>query len=220
MPVTYKDCNHYLQLQYDNSMATFDYANRIGNVPIALKHFPDCDLVCFEGSRNLPDWYSNFKAWMIQVNGIGRVEKGFYDDTPATVADLKPRLQPGKPLVITGHSRGAGHTNVVTRELILDGYDPRMIYRVKFGEPRSGDAVYAEGFAGSPAVSLRNYGDPLDQDWVCDVPLHFMLTPYVPTEAPTMIDVPPAPDDEWGFLARHHLFLYEEATPETVCAFS
>lgn len=200
------DIANLLQAQYDG-LSTFDYQNRIGAISVALKYYPDCTAVLFEGSHNIPDWFSNFEFIGIPVSGLGLIEQGFYDDMPTALETLKPYLQPDKPIHIGGHSRGAAHCNVYARMLIASGYLPSMIRRTKFGEPHSMSAKCAEGFAGSPTTSYRNYGDPLDQDFVCTVPFY----PLVASEAPTLVDAPGPPDDPWLLLKRHHLFLYTKA---------
>lgn len=199
-----------LQAQYDGRQEVFDYSNTLGVVSYSIKHYPDFELLLFEGSHNVPDWFSNFQASLIRVNGFGGVEQGFYEDIPAATADIQAHLVRSKPVRIGGHSRGAAHGHIAARQLILNGYSPALITRTLFGSPRPGDLDFAVGLAGSPCHSYRNYRSFDAQDIVCDVPLHFFLERYVHPEPQIKIDVAPMADDPWLILDRHHLFLYEK----------
>lgn len=198
------ECANLLQSQY-NGDNIFDYQIRIGVVSIAVKYSPDCTIIAFEGSYNIPDWLSNLQVSMI-TTPLGRVEEGFYTDLPEVYADLKPVLK-DKPIQCIGHSRGAAHANLFGLILIKDGFN--NISRIKFGEPHSMDAETARDFAGSHGVSYWNYRDALQHDPVGSVPFYIpALAPYVPSENRTLIDVAPMPDDTWGPLARHHIYYY------------
>lgn len=196
-----------LQAQY-NGQSIFDFESRTGVVSVAVRRYPDCTAVLFEGSHNAVDWLSNAQFLGVPVDGLpGLIEAGFYDDMPETRDVLHPWLQPDKPVISAGHSRGAAHANIYARMLLAFTWQPSLVRRVKFGEPHSMDSVCARGFAESPAVSYRNYGSPLDQDLVCTVPFF----PLVSSEYPTLVNVPAADDDPWLALRRHHLFLYRKA---------
>lgn len=208
MPLSDLDCANLCQSQY-NGEAIFDFANRIDDVSFAVKLYPDCTAIVFEGSHNAPDWFSNFDAVMVRPPGLGGVERGFYDGLPETLAALSPMLN-GKLIYVTGHSRGAAHAHIFAAMLINAGYHVEVVV---FGSPRPGDAKLAEILAQAPNRSYWNYRDEFHHDIVGDVPEN-IIWPYIEPALRIKIDVEPLPDDPWLLLARHHLSLYIHALQE------
>lgn len=194
-----------LQKQYDKVEGVFDYSKRIGVVSVAAQRYQDHTLILCEGSYNWQDWLSNVQAAMISTP-IGRVHSGFYQDTRDALVAILPYIQTEKPVVFSGHSRGAPHANILALEYIKGGIASSMVTRVKFGEPHHFDQETLAGFQDSPQVSYWNYDDFLRHDPVGDVAYHLpLVAPYVP-EHRTIINVPPAADDQWGdAMGWHHL---------------
>jgi hypothetical protein len=201
------DLGNLLQSQYNNE-PVFDYSNTIEQVTFALKRYADCTVIPFEGSRDLLDWLSNFRARMIQVDGLGGVEEGFFTGLPDVMDVLWPMIPKDKPLYVTGHSRGASHTNLFVVMLLNKGFPASLLKRVAIASPRSGDAVHAERLLTIEGRTYRNYHNEDAQDFVCDVPLHFNFMPYERPQPTILVDVPPLPNDPWLLFARHHLNLY------------
>lgn len=203
----------YLQAQYDKTPGTFDIVESTEDVDWALKIFPDCTLLAFEGSHDIPDWISNFKASMVKSEYGGRVENGFNNGVSAALDVIIPEIPlNGDPVIIGGHSRGASHAHIATRGLIAHGFKADYIHRVVFGSPRVGDLEFCRGLEESPVTSYRNYGNFFDQDKVCQVPAYIpWFAPYHHPGAYTYVDIPGDPLDPWILLKRHHLFLYRKA---------
>ncbi len=210
MPPSNREICDLLQNQYDDTLIA-DYQNRIGVVSLAVKRYPDCTLILFEGSRNIPDWYSNLKFLMVYIANFGWVEQGFYTDMPAAIDSVLPYLQQDKPVFFGAHSRGGPHANIGTRLLINKGWKRENLHRVLFAPARCFDAAGAAILQGSPGTAYRNYGSELDQDWICCVPMHVLGAPYVNTDPWTLINQPAAEGDDWLLLKRHHLFLYRQS---------
>lgn len=205
------DCANLCQAQYDGK-AIFDQSFSINGVDFSIKNYDDCGAIIFEGSHDLPDWISNFDAVMVDTT-IGGVEQGFYMGLSQCLLKAIPLLPKGKPIFVTGHSRGAAHAHLFAALLIKAGYD---VVVVTFGSPRPGDARLAAILSTKPNRSYRNYLDFDNQDFVCDVPLPLPpLTPYVHPSQQVIINSPAAPGDSWGILSRHHLFLYTKALDPT-----
>lgn len=199
------DCADLCLAQYDGK-PIFDHIFHTCGVDYAIRFYPDCAAVVFEGSHNLPDWVSNFQAAMIDVPNFAGVERGFYTGMPEVAVQAAPLLPKTAPVYVTGHSRGAAHALIFAAMLIKQGYN---VIVVVFGSPRPGDKRLAAILAQAPVRSYRNYHDFDEQDFVCDVPLDLRLVaPYVHPARQIVIDVPPVPDDPWMLLARHHLYLY------------
>lgn len=199
------DCANLCQAQYDGA-SIFDVSDSICGVDFAIKTYPDCMAIAFEGSHDIPDWISNFEALMIDVPDFAGVERGFYQGLPNVLVATLPLFPKEKPVYVTGHSRGAAHAHIFAALLIKQGY--KVIVTV-FGSPRPGDARLATILAPFPNRSYRNYADFDHQDFVCDVPFDIEIAaPFVHPYKQKIINMPPAPGDPWGLLARHHLFLY------------
>lgn len=196
-----------LQAQYDGTLQC-DFQSRIGVVSVAVKHYPDFTLILNEGTFCAPDWASNFKTLMVPLKNGGRVDWAFQESIPESIDALEPYLQPDKPALIGGHSRGASHTNTMALELINRGWKRENIRRVAIAPARCFDAAGVAALAGCAGTAYRNCHDVFDQDFVCDVPLHFLGEPYEITDPWITIDVPAKPDDPWLLFKRHHLFLY------------
>lgn len=201
-------CN-LLQEQYDGIAGVFDIAETLAGVTYGVKFYPDCTVVAFEGSHNLPDWISNFAAVMMQVPDFAGVEQGFYSGLPEVFTSVAPKVDKSKRVYVTGHSRGAAHAHIFAAIMIKQGYQVEV---VAFGSPRPGDAQLAAILAKAPNRSYRNYHDFDEQDYVCDVPFDITLVaPFKHPGKQIVVDVAPHPDDPWLILSRHHLFLYAKA---------
>ncbi len=199
-----------LQQQYDGNSSAFDIVSNVAGVDWAFKLYNGMQVICFEGSHNVPDWIRDFEAVMSHTMW-GGVEEGFYTGMTQVAARLLPDLSFSSPLIVAGHSLGAAHAHILTAMLIAKGFTPERIKRVTFGSPRVGDKNFCGTLKNSPVRSYRNYGSILDQDYVCTVPTWIPIwAPYHHPGEYIYIDVPAEPDDKWLFLRRHHLFLYRK----------
>lgn len=203
------DCCDLLQSQYDGVSGVFDYQETIDDGPVtyALKFYPDCSVVAFEGSHDLPDWISNFQAQMIFLRDLGGVESGFYAGLPQAYTRIVPKLQKDKQVYCIGHSRGAAHANIFAAMLIKAGF---TVHAVSFGLPRPGDNDLMKILQTQSNTWYRNYRNFIDQDFICDMPFPTLDWHYAHPSIPKIIDVPAPPDDPWLILSRHHLQLYRK----------
>jgi len=201
-----------VQAQYDYIPHIFDSIGIVSGVDYALKSYPDCTVISFEGSHDIPDWESNFRFNMIRVSGIGGVEEGFYQGLLAVYQSRGYNLPMDKPVYCIGHSRGAAHAHIFAAILIQAGYKPENVIRVVWGSPKPGDASLTASLARSPCRSYRNYHDALKQDFVCVVPEPLPDMPFEHPGPYILIDEAPPEPDPWLLLARHHFYLYQKGT--------
>lgn len=202
------DCANLCQALYDDKFDVFDKVFNTSGVDYAIKAYPDCAVICFEGSRYPLDWIRNFKVEMVQTP-VGGVEKGFHIGLPDVLQNAIAYLPTDKPIYVIGHSLGAARSHIFAALLIKQGYEARNVIRVTFASPNPGDDALAQILAGSPCHSYRNYRNILEQDFVCTVPEPIPdVAPYMHPGNRIVIDVPAEPGDPWLFFARHHLFLY------------
>jgi hypothetical protein len=176
---------------------------------IGLKEIHDILYVVSRGSTITQNFIDDVRAWMHYVPNIGRLHSGFY----ASVSEVWPLLisSINGPWVACGHSLGAGETTICTALAIKANKPP--LYRVVFGEPRSGDYELTATLKDVPTLSYCNCSNDLtDIDQVTKEP------PYVPYLAPyehasTLISInnDPGPNDPWpGDIRLHHIQLYQQ----------
>lgn len=201
------DVANLLQAQYDGRKVFFNVWSPYGTVSWAMAKYDDCDVICFEGSHNLPDWKRDFEAEMIQVPGLGGVHEGFYIGLPDVLKSILPLTPLDKRLKICGHSLGGGESHIFTGMAVLAGYTD--VETITFGSPLPGDKQLSDLIASFPNRSYWNFRDGFNCDIVGNVPFHIpVISPYVFPRERIIIESPPAPDDNWGICAWHHLSLY------------
>ena len=192
-----------LQQQYDGVAGIFNVSAPYGLVSWALKRYDDCDVICFEGSHDVPDFERDFKAKMIHVDGLGGVHGGFYEGLPEVLTACLPLLSIEKLTKISGHSLGGGEAHIFTALLALAGFT--KLETVTFGSPLPGDKQLSDLIAPFPNRSYWNYRDFFHHDIVGSVPVALPEEPYVFPRERILIDEPPEPLDPWLMAAWHHL---------------
>ncbi len=174
----------------------------------ALARLDGFDVVVFRGSVTILDWVRDLEAlaWRpIEHPRLGFVHSGFLRHMPDVWTELRPNIK--QPVVVAGHSLGAGRASIMAGLMTVDGVPP--VARVVFGEPRPGFTQLRDILQVVPGRSYRN-GDGKDHDPITDVPLRMgPLQYYHPTP---MIDVygPPPESDAWGPFRFHHMPHYEK----------
>lgn len=193
------------QAQYDN--APFDHDIIKDGDRCSIKYYLDCSVIVHEGSHDFLNWFNNVRFVMTLATDINcGVDEGFDINIGEMTSQALPLIPKDKPVYFTGHSRGAPRAQLMAARFIKQGYDVRIVV---FASPRPGDSILGKLLASVPHTQYRNYHGFLDQDFVCDAPAPYPFG-YVHPIEPIIIDVAPPPNDEWGVLARHHLFLYRE----------
>lgn len=97
------------------------------------------------------------RQWNVEL-GV-ELHKGFEEMAEALLQDLLPRLEPGRELVLFGHSLGAAEALILGLLLGGRGYPVRQVYAS--GQPRITDAAGALKFAGFPVLRIVNENDPV-----------------------------------------------------------
>ena len=106
--------------------------------------------------RMLLDWIDDVVDPLVASPGIpGSVHQGFSHAVDGlwswTLAQVQA-LPKGKPLYVTGHSKGGAMANIGAMKLAAAGYAP---YVCTFEAARCGDAAFAAGFAKAITHAVR-----------------------------------------------------------------
>lgn len=173
----------------------------------ALRKLDGFDIVVFRGSITAQDWIRDLHAEIIQTR-IGHVHEGFFAGMEQIWRELRPLLT--QPVIVAGHSLGAGRAAILCGLMVKDGVTP--VRRVVCGEPKPGLIDLANLIQAIPAASYRN-GDARNHDLVTDVPFSFPPLQYVhPTPVVEVCAEPTGPMFErLGAFAYHHIELYVAA---------
>ena len=104
-----------------------------------------------QGSPNIEDWLNNFNAKTIKAEGFpGQVHQGFHGSVlnlqdKGFVEEVKTRrLNTGKPLVVTGYSKGAALAPLAS--VVLRNEGVKVDQLCIFEPPRCGDKDFVEAF--------------------------------------------------------------------------
>ncbi len=114
---------------------------------------PDCMIVAFRGTDSIRDWITDalfFRKLLVEeANGDQcEVHAGFLAAYESIIGDLSTflggspvfKLQPCKPLFITGHSLGGALAILAALELKRQGFQIMQVYT--FGQPRVGNGAF------------------------------------------------------------------------------
>lgn len=123
---------------------------------------PDAVVLAFRGTlpltfssasafiKSLLDWHDDAELTEEGDQGIpGRVHRGFAESLAVLwdplLPELKRQLASGKPLDVTGHSKGAALATLAAIKLLtMEGLEPRCVF--PFASPRAGDSSFARGY--------------------------------------------------------------------------
>lgn len=176
----------------------------------ALKHLGDFDVVVWRGSTTSYDWALNFDAMPVIDGSLGMLHAGFVKGVWPLQDEITAALKAsGRPVIVTGHSRGAAQGAIFAGHLVAAGLSPARL--MVMGCPRPGYQKLADVLAsgGVEIHSYKNCDDP-----ITDVPFNIDLIgtacdfPYVHVSDFRHLEQAPAKLDKWGLFAAHHCELY------------
>jgi len=171
-----------------------------------LKKLEGCDVIVFRGSITFHDWYEDFRVIPVKTR-VGTVHDGFYEGMEKVWAQVSPMLT--QPVMVTGHSLGSAHADILTALMVADGRPP--VRRAVFGSPKPGNDELAKLVIQVPGDGYRNM-DTHGHDLVTDVPLD--LGGRFDFDHPKMlVDVSASPSglERLELLGYHHIALYQKA---------
>jgi hypothetical protein len=194
---------------------TWDHLLAIDGAYTGIKTIDGVHYVMFRGSATFMDWMDDFSHMAVPYDDfvLGPVHPGFRSGVMAVKTQIDWICGDQNPLVIVGHSLGAGHASLCAGYRLAAG--KRVDAVVMFGEPRAGADKLAGILAKTTIRSYRN-GDANGHDLVTDVP--YAIPPVLDYRHPVPLDSvsesPPA-NDAWSIFKYHHFFLYAKALGAT-----
>lgn len=109
--------------------------------------------------QSLIDWINNFIATPVRADSVpGLVHQGFHNSIcalwPKFLPAVKDLVTSGKPLLVTGHSKGAGLAPIATAMLhAMEGITAETVRM--FAPPRPGNGDFCDYFNGVTADAVR-----------------------------------------------------------------
>lgn len=102
---------------------------------VAITVLDNCILIAFRGTKSARDWITDVDAMRVNIKG-GSVHQGFSDSVAGVFADILTVVDrnPGKSLVITGHSLGGAQAADAAYR--FDGIGVKVAALYTFGQPR------------------------------------------------------------------------------------
>lgn len=135
--------------------------------------FPKISILAFRGTiPPIPpsciafqDWMSDLLVGTKRVNGFeGRVHTGIYDAYHSLKDEIFSHLESGKPLIITGHSKGGPMSTYAAYDAI-NHYGLEVHKVITFASPRPGDREFANEYnaiLASKGLFQTRYENDLD----------------------------------------------------------
>lgn len=106
---------------------------------------PTFTALSFRGTTptSLRDWRYNFKLGKRKF-GIGKAHAGFVAEWSACKSHVMQNVYRDKPLLLTGHSKGAALATLAAYDLKCLGF--KILNCYTYGSPRVGDRLWAETY--------------------------------------------------------------------------
>lgn len=173
---------------YDTNSLAFDKIYRVGETVCGRAMVDGVLYIVNQGTVDLAGWEADFDADPIYNPILGNVHCGFDMNLPALVNQLLPDIPKGIPVIVSGHSKGAGEGAILAARLRLAGVN--VVQAILFACPNAGYQRLSDWLADNiSGISFRNAstefpetGDPIP-----------MLpdAPFKPPYPHTMLDVLP-----------------------------
>lgn len=192
----------------------WDWSTTLKTKRAGYKLAGGCLVVILPGTQDTAQWEDDFAAfprWTAHPT-FGPIHAGFWVGIEAFCAALVPELQKhGLPVIIEGHSLGAGEAPLVAAE--IRSYGIAIDRLVCWAPPRPGMRQLADYLADVPKALYRTVGtETPGHDLVTDVPFTVpLIAPYCQVGPLTDLTVTPAPTDPWLCFRYHHMELYTDA---------
>jgi hypothetical protein len=163
---------------YDKNTGAFNRITKVDDTVCGVVATGEKYYVVLQGTHDLKGVMEDVDIFQTQHNDLGLLHSGFNRDLSELIVKLMPKLPLDKPIVISGHSKGAAQGAILAARLHLMSIPIEKV--VLFGCPNAGDRTFSnylnqniEGVSYRNAVNKFPYfGDP-----VPIVPISF-VPPY------------------------------------------
>src|SRR5712692_2678247 len=114
--------------------------------------------------QTLLDWINDFHAELITADNLpGKVHEGFWRSLQSLwlqlVPEVKKQMIGGKPLYITGHSKGGGMANLAAMQLAVQDRINATV--CTFAGPHPGNEAFAAAYNQAIASTRYEYADDM-----------------------------------------------------------
>ncbi|KAL1916440.1 uncharacterized protein VTP21DRAFT_5631 [Calcarisporiella thermophila] len=166
------NCGRYCSDFQHFELNTYFHTNKYGvNGYVARDTVGKVIVVGFGGTMSLKNWIENLKLLRVDMPGTedSQVHLGFWESyleaRPLVLEAVSSLLQqhPDHSILITGHSRGGAIASLCAMDLRASQSIPQEVSLATFGEPRLGDANFANHFdrLGILSKTFINKRDPV-----------------------------------------------------------
>ena len=119
--------------------------------------------VVFRGTEwSVAEWYRNFQIKKADIEGLGRIHKGFFINIPEImdILDEHPAFK-DKDINFCGHSRGGAMAQLAALMHRNEYKSNPKVYT--FGSPRCGDKSFLEAYRGIETLRVVHRLDPIPE---------------------------------------------------------
>jgi hypothetical protein len=189
----------------------FDKLYRVGETVCGIALIDGHLFIANQGTENTAGWEADGDIVPTAHPTLGNLHTGFYRNIVALIKllaiDIAAEFAVDIPIVVTGHSKGAGEAALLGACLKLAGFN--VVQAILFACPRPGYQGLANWLhANLPGISFRNA--PSDFPALGDPVPMVPINPYVEPYSHVMIDVAPGGLQDFDPFARHAAELYRQ----------
>ena len=133
---------HKLAFATADAYLPSEHTIQVDHVAVDVRQKNNYQIVAFRGSDDDQDWGANLDWRLIQYDNGVKIHSGFYSMVAKVYWQVRGALDKNKPIYLTGHSVGGALAQIISRDLIMDGF---IVWGcVTFGAPRVGNRKFAE----------------------------------------------------------------------------
>lgn len=115
-------------------------------------------LVAIRGTANLANALCDARFFKHRDSELGiQLHRGFHSDAEKVLEQITPLLDPGKTVLVTGHSLGAAIATIIMMYLSKRGW--QVAFSVNFGQPKITNKAGCERYADLPLLRIADKED-------------------------------------------------------------
>lgn len=139
-------CADFAALAYINRPTFYD---PVTDTKVLITRCANALVVSFQGTKDWTQWIQDAKFWKFKDDIFPGVHTGIAEDYLAVAGSVRRAVTEeitDLPVIITGHSKGAGEASLCAYDLCMRGFSSRVHSVTTFGQPRTGGGAYANKY--------------------------------------------------------------------------